>query len=149
MFKVVILVALFVLSAACGKHPVDKAVDDLRVTIAQLELELQNLITELQKNANADAAIAAQVTNLQVEVAELQSGLKVTSIIDFCGPVGTGYNEVGLRMSDGSTMAFFESGGSRFLTLLKPSSSYVTTDGTNCNFTTNSSGLVCDVIGCR
>lgn len=101
--------------------------------------ELQDLITVLQ-----DIAV-----NQQAALAQLSSGLRVVGVIDFCGETPSAYNEVGLRMSDGSTLAYFENGGKRFITALKPSTSYQTTDGTNCQFTTNASGLVCDQYGCR
>lgn len=89
------------------------------------------------------------VMNQQSAITQLSTGQAIVKLIDFCDTAANVYNEIGFRLSDGRTVVFFESGGSRFLTVLKASASYQTTDGTNCKFTTNAQGLVCDSLGCR
>ena len=95
------------------------------------------------------ATLQVVVNNQQAALAQLQTTKTIVKLIDFCDTVPNKFNEVGFRLSDGSTVVFFESKGNRFLTVLAASTAYQTTDGTNCNFTTNAQGLVCDNMGCR
>lgn len=53
-----------------------------------------------------------------------------------CGDRANAFDEVIVRTASGKLLAYFESGGNRFLTLLKPGN-YQTTDGGNCKFTVN------------
>ena len=64
----------------------------------------------------------------------------IIEIIDPCGKQTT-YDEVLLRTSSGLLLAYFENGGKRFLTEIRPGR-YVTTDGTNCLFTVTNDGQV-------
>jgi hypothetical protein len=109
--------------------------------------QLRNSLTSLTQDQIAD--IQFNVETLQVAYVQLVSEQKVVGLIDFCGEKPGAFNEVGLRLSNGDTLVFFESQGNRFLTVLQPSRSYSTTDGTACSFTTNAAGLVCDNLGCR
>lgn len=138
----------------------------LQVTTSSLQQQLNYLSTQA---SNGDAALQAQISSLQTQVtsntnsinlhttklnslqttvnnhtaqiAALQTNENITEFVDPCGN-GPGYDEVLLRTSSGKLVAYFESGGSRFLTTLKPSSSYQVTDGTGCKFDTNSSGQI-------
>lgn len=54
-------------------------------------------------------------------------------VIDPCGQEVV-HDEIILRLTDRSLIAYFENGGNRFLSELLPGE-YVTTDGSNCHFT--------------
>lgn len=66
--------------------------------------------------------------------------LSVSEIIDPCGKQAS-FDEVLLRLSDGSLLVHFSNGSNQFLSLIGPGS-YVTTDGTSCHFTVNADGSV-------
>lgn len=57
----------------------------------------------------------------------------IIEIIDPCGD-SPGYDEVLLRLADGSLVVYFEQGSNRFLTELTPGT-YQTTDSQRCVFT--------------
>lgn len=124
--------------------------------IETVQDQLADLIASNQANeyqvfelAEMIDSLQTIVTNQQAAVTQLSTGLVIAKVIDFCDTTPNQYNEVGFRLSDGSTVVFFEDKGHRFLSILKPSSSYQTTDGSKCSFTTNAAGLVCDNLGCR
>ena len=60
---------------------------------------------------------------------------QVSEIIDPCGD-GPGYDEVILRMANGTLMAHYANGPYQFLTIIGPGN-YVTTDQQACSFTIN------------
>lgn len=60
--------------------------------------------------------------------------LGINELINPCGESGLQYEEILLRLSDNSIVAYFENGNKRFLSQLS-SGDYVTTDGENCYFT--------------
>lgn len=64
----------------------------------------------------------------------------VVQIIDPCGKQ-TAFDEVLLKLANGSILAHYASGSNQFLTYVTPGS-FVTTDGTNCHFTVSSTGNV-------
>lgn len=66
----------------------------------------------------------------------------VVELIDPCGQEAV-FDEVLLRMADGSLMAHYSAGGNQFLTLVPPGS-YATTDGTGCTFIVTSELTVID-----
>lgn len=57
----------------------------------------------------------------------------IVEIIDPCGP-SLGYDEIILRLGNGSLVAYFQNGVNEFLIDLHPGE-YVTTDGQACHFT--------------
>lgn len=70
-----------------------------------------------------------------------QDGISgVISRIDPCGKETT-LDEVLLKMTDGTLLAYFQQGNKRFLAELGPGN-YVTTDGTNCNFTVHNDNSI-------
>lgn len=69
----------------------------------------------------------------------------IAELIDPCGDE-VGYDEVLIRLTDGRLLAYFESGGNRFLSVLPPGS-YRTTDSSSCAFTVDSLGNVTDENG--
>lgn len=58
----------------------------------------------------------------------------VTQIIDVCGDDPGEFDEVILKLQNGSLMAHYSHGNDQFLTLLEPNRSYVTTDRSSCPF---------------
>lgn len=60
----------------------------------------------------------------------------VTGLIDPCGKQGQ-FDEVLLRLANGSLLAHYASGSNQFLVVIGPGN-YKTTDGTNCFFSINS-----------
>lgn len=64
----------------------------------------------------------------------------VAELIDPCGD-GPGYDEVLIRYDSGELVAYFESGGKRFLSVIGEGS-YVTTDQQACNFSVDAEGNV-------
>jgi hypothetical protein len=134
------------------------AVNNLQRQINELKGEIDiNIITinSLVASNSQIGEMQSQIGALQVTVnsqvaqlAALQSGVRVVGLIEPCGHSAGLYNEVLMRMSDGSTLSYFESGGNRFLTVLSQGS-YSTTDAKRCLFTVNSSGKVCDTLNCR
>lgn len=85
--------------------------------------------------------LQSQATVIQSQVTTLSVQENVVEYIDVCGPKPGSYNEILLKTASGRYIAFFESGGSRFLTILSPGN-FMTTDGTGCYFTINSSGAL-------
>lgn len=96
---------------------------------AEIE-ELGQLIGILQNNANETAA----------KIANLQMSSNVIEYIDVCGN-GPGYDEVVLKLENGTFVAYFEDKGKRFLTVLEPGK-YRTTDNTNCEFFVLNTGTI-------
>lgn len=94
------------LLAACG--------DDVHLTEVTEVIEVTETIT--------------QYVEVPVEIRE-----DVIDVIDPCGAEAP-FDEVLLRLADGSLVAFFQQGNNRFLANIPPGD-YVTTDGTNCRFT--------------
>lgn len=64
----------------------------------------------------------------------LPSPYAITDIIDPCGDDPNHFDEIIIKLYDGSYLAYFESGGKRFLTTLDAGKSYQTTDYQKCNF---------------
>jgi hypothetical protein len=64
----------------------------------------------------------------------------VMAVYDPCGD-SPGFDEILLKLADGTVLAYFESGSNRFLTVLRPGT-YRTTDGSNCTFTLLNDGTI-------
>lgn len=71
----------------------------------------------------------------------------VIALIDPCGDHPGQHDEVVLRLSSTSLVAYFKSGSNEFLSVLALGSNYVTTDAQACHFTVNSDGTVTDQLG--
>lgn len=108
----------------------EEDLNELLQQIAQLRLMLEFI----QVSMVEDFALAQQaIDDIVIRLAELETNLMVTEIIDPCGD-GAGFDEVLLRLSDGQIISYFEQGNKRFLTSLPPGN-YRTTDQQACNFT--------------
>lgn len=60
----------------------------------------------------------------------------IAQLIDPCGDNPGQFDEVLIRLSTGQLLAYFESGGNRFLSLIG-NGNYRTTDSQSCHFTVN------------
>lgn len=70
----------------------------------------------------------------------------VVGLVDPCGTT-PGFNEVVLRLADGSLLAHYSNGARQFLTVLVPGT-YTTTQGApECQFTVHPDGLITDELG--
>lgn len=104
----------------------------------------QIMILQDEVDANADDIDSAEANIHQMEarLAEIESNMLVTELIDPCGDHPNHFDEILIRLSDGSLVAYFDAGGPReFLTVLTPGS-YRTTDRQQCRFSVNSQGEV-------
>ena len=112
--------------------------ESLEINIAELtETEEQarfQLISQID-------SLSARMRNVQTGMAAIQAALTVLeaedSVVGYTVPCGINpsyYNEILMRTRSGKLYAYFESGSSRFLTLLKPNSWYSTTDSKHCVF---------------
>lgn len=98
----------------------------------------EDLINALQNTVNSNVI---QIASLQTSLTALDSALSKTiiGVIDPCGN-SSGYDEIILKTKDNKYIGYFEQGSKRFLTVLD-NGSYVTTDGSNCNFTVTNTGV--------
>lgn len=106
------------------------------VLLAELEQAVANLSAQ-------QAQSEMNINNLVIQLAQLSGYTHIDEIIDPCGDTVGKYDEVLLRLSDGSIIASFSDSASgqntRFA--LIPNGSYQTTDGTSCRFSV-SNGVV-------
>jgi hypothetical protein len=65
----------------------------------------------------------------------------IVAIIDPCGDMPGQFDEILIRLADNTLIAYFESGGNRFLSAI-PAGSYRTTDVQQCHFTVNANMTV-------
>lgn len=132
----------------------DARLDQLELNMHNLELNMQQMHNQVNM-LSIDVGlseVAIQVLQVQlnaslVQLTNLATGQRIMALLD-CNGDGPGFDEVVLRLSNGTLMAYFEQSGRRFLSTLGPGS-YATTDAANCPFTINSAGLFCDSLGCR
>lgn len=81
------------------------------------------------------------INSMLVDIASLQNNETITEFYDVCGDKVGYFDEVIIKTSSGKLLAYFESSGDRFLTLLTPGN-YQTSDKQKCKFTVNSSGQI-------
>lgn len=99
------------------------------------DLEASGLATAAQLNT-----MQTILETQQASITVLQTQEAITEFIDPCGD-GPGFDEVLIRTTSGQLVAYFESGGNRFLTILSPGS-YATTDAQRCHFQLTAEGKV-------
>lgn len=121
---------------------------------------LESVLNTLQNAAEANNTVIYEVTmaiaqiesrieyndtriaSMFMDIVALQErGDDVLEYILPCGDRYSAFDEVLVKTSSGKLLAYFESGGKRFLTLLEPGQ-YSTTDGGNCKFTVNSNNQI-------
>lgn len=73
-----------------------------------------------------------------------QGPAAILEVIDPCGDAPGVVDEILLRLADGSVLCSFSANASGQNTRLAilPTGSYVTSDGSNCNFTVNANGTI-------
>lgn len=108
--------------------------------IKNLKQDLNLFINELSNLETKDENLQQDVDLLTQELAIIQGHENIVEFIDPCGPEGS-FDEIVLKTASGKFVAFFQSGNKRFLSQL-PNGNYVTTDGTNCNFSISGTNLV-------
>lgn len=95
---------------------------DLESSIVQLGNDLDNFEHDLDQ-------VEINVTDALNRLSQLEGETRVVEIVKPCPNA----KEVLIKLSDGRVVAYFEQGGSRYLSFLG-NGNYRTTDGTNCNF---------------
>lgn len=116
--------------------------------IATLQAAMADQSTQLDNQNTTINSLVTTTNNLIADLAELQGYEHIVEFIDPC-PFQTapsGFNEVLLKTSSGQYVAYFESGGNRYLTLLKDNTNYMTTDGRGCAFSLANGYLVSQVV---
>ena len=113
--------------------------DLLEDKLDELSEELNNLESVNDQNM-LDVEDKLTVIRSQLSLLEESSRKNIVGIIDPCGD-GVGFDEVLLRLRDGTLIAFFESNGKRHLSVIK-SGNYITTDLQRCRFAVNGMGEV-------
>lgn len=123
-------------------------VEDLRQDVAALVTGVTTLQNSMvngyytkQMIDGFISTINGKITDMLSDLAVLQGYNTVTQIVAPCG-VKSGHYEVLLRTSDGHILAYFESGGQRYLSSLVTGQPYTTTDGHNCTFTIQPGGNI-------
>jgi septal ring factor EnvC (AmiA/AmiB activator) len=81
------------------------------------------------------------INSMLVDITNLQNNESIAEIYDVCGDKIGYFDEVIIKTSSGKLLAYFESSGDRFLTVLTPGN-YISTDKQKCKFTVNSSGQI-------
>jgi len=106
----------------------DKKIESNEDLLFAMSRELSKIIK------SGHEAQQLQINALQTQLTALASQQNPVEIIDPCGDLVGQYDEVLIRIDDGRLVAYFESGGTRFLTVLIPNVAYRTTDAQACNF---------------
>lgn len=75
--------------------------------------------------------------------AKIEMEYDIVGLIDPCGDTPNKYDEVFLRLNDGSIVVYFEDGNNRRLSVITEGL-YKTTDGTSCVFEIDSNGVLND-----
>jgi hypothetical protein len=138
-------IIIFLLSLiSCGKQSdIDKLydkTDDNKTDIVEINKRLDTLYNSLDTlntqvgDININQDNLTQIVNTTVQsVATLETNTTVKRTIDPCGDNPNQFDEILLELSDGTIIAYFESGSNRYLTTLTDGS-YRTTDSQACNF---------------
>lgn len=131
-----------------------EAMSDLQSQLDQVNTNIQSYVGQgyaayndimgrINNLSSANTTLNSSVTTLQTQMVQLQSGVRVTDVVDPCpSVVSTGFKEYFFKLSDGKYIAYFEQNGNRFLTELLVNTAYQTTDSRHCNFTLNAQGQI-------
>jgi hypothetical protein len=104
-----------------------KQIDELLLSLTALYSSVGDVQVD-QDSLSQDVALNT------LRLAELESQESIVEFIDPCGDYPGRFDEVLMVTSSGSYVAYFQSGGRRFLTVL-PDGNYRTTDFQRCRFT--------------
>ena len=115
-------------------------IDSERITALQDEQDNQNAtLGILQEQLDA---LQNQANESTAFIVTLSTSDGIVSITDPCGDFAGGYDEVLLKTYSGKYVAYFESGSTRYLSVLVPGVFYQTTDSQQCHFHIDNSGNV-------
>ena len=118
-----------------------QVIDSLTVEISDLERNLNNNSNDLSNVTNEISVLEDYMHSEFERLTTLVTEMETTSTIDPCG-AHSGYDEVLLRLSNGSLVAYFkENGHYEFLSVLTPGM-YRTTDRQRCLFEVKNDGSV-------
>lgn len=124
-------------------------------------LTLQSVLTSLQSTVNSnEASTLTAIDNINNQILQISSRIdyqdtriadmltdivaleQQDSVVEYVYPCGSRpslFDEVLVRTKSGKLLAYFESGGNRYLSLLKPGNYSTTDSNPRCQFTLNSS----------
>lgn len=106
---------------------------DLENRVDSLYDALNTLSNQVNDNSVDQDNLSNIIASHTAYILKVENNLSVAEVIDPCGDYSNHFDEVLLVMSDGSIVAYFESRGKRFLTILQ-NGSYRTTDKQSCRF---------------
>ena len=140
-FAFVGLASALVFTTGCG---LQGQINDLKNRTNQTELGLQNLDQRVDQLEAAREALQTQNSTILVQLATLQGYNNIVAIKDPCGDTPGKFDEVFLQLSSGKYLASFSDSMSgtntRFAVL--EDGTFVTSDGTACQFTVSGNGTV-------
>ena len=100
---------------------------------------LSNIVLDLQSEVNAlsnqETISNDAILTLQNAISDLQAATSqgIAEVIDPCGDEPGEFDEVIIKLADGSFIAYFQQGSKRFLTSLGEGN-FITTDSQRCRF---------------
>lgn len=102
---------------------------------ADLNIIVQDLQSQISSLSSQQTINTADILALQNAISDLEDAQEqgVAEVIDPCGDMAGHFDEVILRLHDGTYIAYFQDGGRRFLGVLSDGS-YRTTDRQQCRF---------------
>jgi len=106
---------------------------DLEDRVDSLYDALDTLGNQVNDNSVDQDNLTNIIASHTAYIVKVESNLTVSEVIDPCGDYSNHFDEVLLVMSDGSIVAYFDSGNKRFLTILQDGI-YRTTDKQSCRF---------------
>lgn len=121
---------------------IDAQLDSIDLIDAAFQSSINSLIGHVNALELSEVIQASELANLNADVLVLQSvaDTQISELIDPCGPSG-GYDEVLLKLGDGSIVAYFEQGSNRFLSVIV-AGSYQTSDAQHCHFSVSASNVI-------
>lgn len=111
---------------------IQNAISSIIERLDDLEILVDDNMDSVQSQLDA--------INVQIASLEVAAEYSITELIDPCGD-GPGFDEVILKLGDGSYIAYFQQGNNRHLSVL-PAGNYQTTDQQKCNFSISASGNI-------
>jgi hypothetical protein len=119
-------------------------IDALEATSAAQDANLQTQIDSLALRVEAleAADYQTQINNMLTSIASLTLTIEdsITRVFDPCGDAPGQFDEIILQTNSGKFIAYFESAGNRFLTVIT-NGNYRTTDAQKCNFNVNGTAI--------
>lgn len=105
--------------------------------INQMLVQVNQDLTDVQDKI---AYQQTRINSLAVDVANLQTQDAVVESVYPCGDRANRFDEAFLKMKSGKLIAYFESGGDRFLTILSPGSYRTADSAPHCYFDVSVAG---------